>query len=1193
MLYLKKIEVYGFKSFADKLELKFDQPITAIVGPNGCGKSNVSDAIRWVLGEQNPKNLRGKLMQDLIFNGTDARKSMSYCEVSLFLDNTTRLFPIQMDEVIISRKLYRNNESEYMLNRNIVRLKDILDLLRNVGLGRESFSIVGQGRMDAILNARPEDRRAIFESALGISNFRVKKRETENKLEKTKLNMDNLAVVSSELEKRIGPLRKDAINAQKYLDLRDQLRYHEINSYIYAYDNASKDKADARAKLDGLKEEYDRKTFECEAINEKYDQLLHNITDMESALGELREKQLRLSVNIEKREGDKNLVNERIKHCRQDIVATDKRIEQLNAQIAELQQRISDNNHAFADRDNDLNSMENECQALTDKFAQLTQKANQSSEQAEHLQKRLTDTLHEISLYNGKQSGYSTETQTLSERYQAISDQLARLKEKLDSLSDDEKQLLERYDVNKSAKIELEQSIQQLQKQLKQKEFELFDNNKRLTSQQQAVAGEQGSLALLKDFADNYKGYQSSVQSLMHDAKSNKELSSRICGVVANLLRVEPEYQLAIETALGARLQNIVTENEEDAKYIIKYMKTNVYGRVVLLPISSMKPRDIEARNVLQENGVCGIARDIVRFDAKYRKIFDSILGGILVVDNIDNAVAISKKYGYVHRIVTLAGERINNDGSLEGGSKKSNNASLLSYETQIEQRTERLKKAEEALREAEQAHNAVHTEADTLRSSLTETQNKLQQLNVDIATDKEKIETSYTLNNSDKQNILALQAEQDSITDRLNAIKKESEDTVNKLQQLHETEQQLHTKIETNKTVAQTNAASKDAMQETLSSKRLRVGMLRTNMDTIKKEIAADSSALAEAQDTLQQSVAHKEQMQQAMDVLCTQLDLDSANDQSQNELKAIMDKINSADLTKAQLNEDFHNAGEQRMQLTGEVESLRSSIDKQEYILAHIDENLQELQERVYQEYNVTYSAAMQYKDENYDHTQSKQTINDLRVQMQKLGNVNVNAIEEIKQVEERFGDIGSQMEDLRKAESDLKDILRDLTNEIETRFESGMEKINENFKVVFRKLFNGGNAKLSLDRGDETKDSLDYGIDIEAQPPGKKLQNISLLSGGERTLTAAAILFAIMKLHPMPFCVLDEIEAALDDANADRIARYMRSFSNDTQFLVITHKKPTMENSDVLYGVTMEEKGVSRIVSVKLNEAIQQAQ
>lgn len=1193
MLYLKKIEMYGFKSFADKVELRFDQPVTGIVGPNGCGKSNISDSIRWVLGEQSTKNLRGKLMQDLIFNGTDSRKSMSYCEVSLFLDNTTRLFPIEMDEVIISRKLYRNNESEYLLNRNVVRLRDILTLLRGVGLGKEGYSIVGQGRMDAILNARPEDRRAIFEEALGISGFRVKKEETERKLEKTRGNIDSTMIIVDELHRRLPELKRQSTMAKKYVDLYNELKLCEINAYIYGYDNASTDKENGKKKVAGLREELAFKESKFADVNEKYDEIFHRRNTIDSELAELRDKQVELAVELQKHVGQKSVVQERINSCQREIELTTEQIEQNTRDIAELEATNAELTDTNERRIAERTGLEEEVGQANQKLADISNRVEAIENDTETARQKLEEVVNGIATANNRLVAYETERTTLEQRLADIATKEAELAAKLKESEGGEGELLAKYDSLRKKREELLKTAVDLKQQIKELEAQQFEQNKELQRTQQAFSSEKGGIDMLQDFATNFKGYAYAVQHIMQDAQRNRELNSHICGVVANLLKVEPKLQVAIETALGGRLQNIVTENEEDVKYLIAYLKQRDYGRATFLPVTSMKPRGIDRAEVLREDGVLGVASDLVEYDRHYSNVMESLLGSTVIVDNYDNAVRISRKYRYAHRMVTLTGERINNDGSLEGGSAKSqkNVSNLLSYETQIAERTAKLDDIKRVMNEAESRKVAIDKNVNEARATYNRLLETINALNVEIATAKEKIETSNTLSNSDKKMILGLGTEKETINKRLKDIEGLQAKMTQKLEEVQAAQVKLREKLEHLKRTLSAENTAKEGIQRLYSDKRYRLAVLVSNIEATVKEIANNKLLIDKAKDEIQSKQSYIEQIKTSIDLLYATLNESATNKALQEEMNQLLEKIKETDALRLQMESEFKRLSDDRQTLGGEIQALYANIEKEEFILSKIDEDLAELQQRVQDEYGITYSAAMQYKDENFDKEAGKARISELKASLQRLGSVNVNAIDELNETQQRYDDYMTQIDDLHKAEDDLKVVLKGLEGDIETRFRSGMEQINENFKQIFRELFNGGNARLYIEN-DPNKESLAQGIEIEAQPPGKKLQNISLLSGGERTMTACSILFAILKFNPMPFCVLDEIEAALDDANCERIAKYLRKFSSSTQFIVITHKKPTMENADVLYGVTMEEKGVSKIVSVKLTEAIKQA-
>ncbi|MBQ8504630.1 MAG: chromosome segregation protein SMC, partial [Clostridia bacterium] len=922
MLYLKKIEMYGFKSFADKVELRFDQPITGIVGPNGCGKSNISDAIRWVLGEQSTKTLRGKVMQDLIFSGTDARKSMSYCEVSLFIDNSTRLFPIQMDEVIISRKLYRNNESEYLLNRNICRLRDIQELLRGVGLGKEGYSIVGQGRMDAILNARPEDRRAIFEEALGISSFRVKKVETERKLEKTRGNMQNIMILVEELKRRLPELKRQSTNAHKYLNLYNELRLLEINAYIYGYDHASQDKANGKKKLDGLKEQLALKERLYVEFNEQYDALFQRRNSIDDEINTLRERQLKLAVAQAENEGQQRLHQERIANLQHDIEQSEETITASQNEIDSITQAIAELDDQIAKRLQEKEQLENEILQVTENFVSLGGKLDEINSDADALRKKLEDILAAVSQYSSKLAAGNTEKDTLNQRLQEIADKEAEVSLKLKQSAGEEGNLLEQYDILRKQKDQQESDARILKQKVKELEYKQFELAKELQRRQQAFASEKGGIDMLKDFAANYRGFQVSVQYLMQDSQKDKELASHICGVVANLLKVEPKLQLAIETALGARLQNIVTLNEEDVKYLINYLKINDYGKATFLPVSSMKPHTIVRPEVLNEKGVLGVASKLVSFDKKYFTVFESLLGGIVIVDNFDNAVAISRKYGYSHRMVTLTGERINNDGSLEGGSnKKQTTTNLLGYESEIEKRTETLERLRAELNKTEQEKLALDKQLEQLRSEHAQLLDSINSLNVQIATAKEKIETSNTLSNSDKQTILGLSTEKERINTRIMEIDRAITKITAHLDELSKAEKKLRSKIDHNRETLQLESSAKDLLAQSINQKRYRLAVLANNIESAQKEKEALAHQIVSLQDAIEGKNRYIGQVRQAIDLLMEELNASTEDSALRDELTQLSQQIKQADQLRTQLEVDFQRMTDERISLSNEL--------------------------------------------------------------------------------------------------------------------------------------------------------------------------------------------------------------------------------------------------------------------------------
>lgn len=1185
---LKKIEVYGFKSFADKLEMKFDKPITAIVGPNGCGKSNVSDAIRWVLGEQSARVLRGKSMQDLIFSGTERRKSMSYCEASLIFDNTNRIFPIEMDEVVISRKLYRSGESEYLLNRQSSRLKDISDLLRDAGLGREGYSIVGQGRMDAILNAKPDDRRAIFEEALGISKFRVRKVETERKLEKNKDNMSRLYDIMTELDRQLGPLKKNSENAKKYLQLAEELKYHEINAYIYGYDNASLNKSKIYEKIKGIEEELNLAELKLNESNADYERLLEELSSLDMEKEQLSRRELEISVQLERQSGDNKLLAERANHFRNSCSETEYALDANATKAQRLKEEIAETEKELKEKKKAYDALTEQLASLNLLYSEVSDKINKNQNFMQSGQDKLVGFLGGLADVKSEAASLSAEKLTALARLEEIALAEKKLAEKLADAGDAEKEYSRQYELLCQKRNGLDSDIDEAASCLKDFEAQLFELNKRISKLNEEKTVMQARKNMLYSLTENFEGYINSVKRLLKDAQHDAALSSKIEGVVANLIKVPAHLETAVEAALGGALQNVVTRNEDDAKFLIKYLKDNRYGRITFLPVTSVKRRRLDNDGILKEKGCLGVADTLVDFDKKYSNVVSGLLGSTVVVENIDTAVSLAKKYGYSHRLVTLEGDMIVPSGSISGGSKKAESVNLLGNERELKELESKISRVTAERDEKEALKRELSEKRDTLSDALSELRQQKTETAVELAKLEEKLSKSGSFTLSEREQLNELNGERERLKDRVKEISEQVALLEQEIKKLSDTKEDMADNVTKSQTEYRQLKEKSEALHEEITSVKLKVNSIVANMQQDNKTINIDKLALEEIASDDAEKRKLLETYRLNISDIEKQLRESADNSVDIGELEETRKQLKGLDGRKTEVNGSFAKADEMRKYYTEQVHKLDSDKQQEEFNIALIDTDLEQLQKRIEEAYDVTYSGALRYKDENYDLESSKENITALRNKIARLGPVSVNSIEDCLETQGRYDEIASQMEDLKTAESDLNQILQELTHEMVVRFNEGFEIINRNFGSVFKELFAGGHARLTIEQ-DENKSSLDYGIEIEAQPPGKKLQNISLLSGGERNLTAAAILFAILKLRPMPFCVLDEIEAPLDDANAERIASYLRKFSLETQFLVITHKKPTMESADVLYGVTMEEKGVSKMVSVELTEAI----
>ncbi len=1187
----KRIEIYGFKSFADKYEIPFGSGVTAIVGPNGCGKSNVADSIRWVLGEQSAKLLRGNSMQDVIFNGTEKRKSMSYCEVALVFDNSEKLFPsLDYEEVVLSRKLYRNGDSEYALNRTPCRLKDIVDLLRDGGMGREGYSIIGQGRIDELLSAKPEDRRQIFEEAAGISKFKARKVDSERKLMRTRDNLTRITDILEEKSRQLEPLMKQAETARKWLDMRDSLKHHEINTYIHQYDTASQAKEVINGRLNGITEEIDLKQKSYEAAVASYNESMYDLNSIDKNINALREELLTLTVGMEKQAGDMKVLKERLSA----LFDRNRRLEEANEA---LDNRYSDTLKAVekakterAERENLLNNARTEVENYRQRYLEAVEKLTRDENAAQNSKQALMEAMDRLADIKANMSRLLAERDALSSSVEENDKRIASETELLNRDETEFKELTEGLKSVAALKNELGEKLQSAYKRNNELLAEANETTARLDKLNEKFYTAESRRKILHEMREAYDGFAFSIRNLMNDAKKNAQLNSRIEGIVAQLISMDAKFETAIETALGQSMQNIVTRDEDAAKFIIEYLKKMKYGRITFLPMTSIRPRYLDSRfdRALKAEGVFGVASDLVRYDRKYDGIIRGLLGNTVIVNNLDTAVSLAKSTGYGFKIVTLEGDIINPFGAITGGSKKNDIANIFSHDRELKELEETVKNLTAELARLNDKKDKCATELDAVQSLIKQTQQNIHEADLQIAAKTEAknklasdidarkrvVTDLVSSGNADKLRIEKINADINSVGELEELITSKKQNA----KQDDETRQKKYDQLKT----------SRDELQEKLTSARLAAAELESAVKTLENDIQrmqADIAAVASEIETNNEEINENKSQ---ISTIEKGIQSDEQRDESADakRIVQIKEKLAHFDSYKESLQEKVASVDKTRLDLMNELQTLRENKSREEMLLLKVDTDIEQMEQRVREEYNLEYEDCLAFKEENYDATKGIQETARLKRAMNALGNVNVDAIEMSKTVSEEYNELNAQKEDLEKAESDLMKIIKDLSDEMLARFSTQFAQIRSNFIKIFKELFNGGNADLELL---DSENPLEAGIEIKAQPPEKKLQSISLLSGGEKALTAIAILFAILKLKPMPFCLLDEIEAALDDANANRFAKYLRRFSEDTQFIVITHRKPTMELADSLYGVTMEEKGVSKIVSVKLEDAV----
>lgn len=1191
MITFKQIEMTGFKSFADTTKINFDGGITAIVGPNGCGKSNVADAIRWVLGEQRKKELRGDSMQDVIFAGTEKRKKLSYCEVSILFDNTNKWFNVDYDEVLITRKLYRSGESEYYLNKKLCRLKDITDLLYDSGVGRDGYSIIGQGKVEQIISSKPEDRRAIFEEAAGISKFKARKTESESKLARYRENLSRTNDIMSEIERRLGPLKKQAEDAKKSLSLRDSLKDLEINAYIYQYEHASVLKEEINVRKKGFNDDLNIKQNTYNNLQIKYDANMEEINRVDKTINELHDKVLNLTVQLEKKQGENNLLNERINHITEQTKRVQSEVQNLQLEHEQRSVLLDSANKQKLEESENLRKLRLESEKLSNEYLELIDKITENEDNKEANQKayidnlaKLTDIKSNMSALLAKRDAMQGNISNDSEKLVSLTNEFNILKQDIDEFSKD-------VDKLGNQKTRIEDNLLQSKNDLTELESELATLNEEIFSYKSAITNDTNRKNLLQGLQSNFEGYQFAVKRLLKDSSSNKQLSSAIKGVIGNIIDVKEMYSTAIEIALGASIQNIVTKNEEDAKVLIDYLKTEKLGRATFLPMTAVKPRSIMAsdRKFLSGKGCLGIASEIISYPNEYSKVIESLLGSTVIVDNLENAVKIARDSGYSFKIVTLEGDVLSPQGSMSGGSKKSADSSLLSKENEIKSLEKNIEKNTKYLQELEATNKKIMEQVVILRKNREENTASLQNINSDYASKLSNLQAKQDKLNELSENIKQYKAQ-------LKLAKQFIEDLQAKIDSVDS----LESDITTSQQKMNESSSDTQSMYEQLKLKRenynnqimeykVKIASSEEKIKSLDADIERYTAELKLSEQNIEKAKIELEKQEQiysqAKQIQQQAIDEEDSSGVSE-ELKVLNDKLASFDQFKSSILNELKEIDDKKSELQAEISRLQNKIYQEDTKLQKVDIDIENMQERIYEEYEMTYNDCLPFKKEVFDIKEGMIEINKIKNQITALGAININAIDEYRVEGARYEEMKAQVDDLQKAEADLVKIIADLSNEMLQKFNVEFEKINNNFTKVFKELFGGGTAKLELL---PSEDPLQAGVEISACPPGKALTNISLMSGGEKTMTAIAILFAILKLRPMPFCFLDEIEAALDDANIERYARYLQRFSQETQFIVITHRKPTMELADALFGVTMEEKGVSKIVSVKLSEAV----
>ena len=1185
-MYLKRLELQGFKSFADKTILEFMPGITSVIGPNGSGKSNISDAIRWILGEQSMKSLRGSKSLDIIFSGTQNRKSLGFAEGSLVFDNTDGTLPIEYTEVTITRKLYRSGETGYYINKVPCRLKDVLELFMDTGIGKDGYSIIGQGKIDEILSNKSEDRRNIFEEAAGIVKYRTRKQESEKKLERTKLNLLRINDILSEIESNIEPLKISAEKAKKYLNLREELKNIEIGLFIY---NIEKYKES----LEQIVKDEEIYKTQCEEEQQKMERIKALKEELKSQIDE---------------------ITTRIEEMSNIGFESQKEIEMLNSDISVAKTRIENNNENTGRYEKEIEEAKEKLKDLSEEMEQKKQKRDNLKENKEKFQKELEEKEEELRKITEKLSskeleieGYKTKVsentdkkyelqgdvhtqeinfENFEKRERQIQNEIASNISELDSTRMQKEDLAkEFYDIDsKRNKIVKGLDEVNVKKEEADKKVKLYENN--INAYQSEKRIKESRLKFLEETEREKEGYIKSVKSLLKDCENIKELGKGMHGVLANIIEVPEEYQTAIEMCLGASLQNIVTETEEDAKKLVEHLRKNNLGRASFLPITSVRGKRLDKIKG-KEPGVIGIASDLIKYDRKYEQIITNLLGRTVIVDNMDTAIKLAKQNGYSFRIITVEGDVINPSGAITGGSVTKKTVNILGRGREIEKLQKEIKDLEDRIKKQEQEKREYEDSIEDIFEEASSWEKELQEIDITYATEKQKLV-------SVEENISKIEQRVNKLKEEKEKLKEEKENAVNRKQVIQEEISKLTEETEKLTNIIQEFADLNKDNQKYVDDLNFDITNLKISVSSF-DESEASIEELQERINTevenTKRSIEHKtrqiEEIKQDNIALNESIkDIEEKIEKIKEEVKNSGSKIEELKQDRIDKNEKLKAREDEINDKFKVIEDLKAQVVKIDVKKTKIEDDMNGIINKMWEEYELTPNNVKDCRrPENVQLTQKK--VNGLRKELKELGSVNVDAIEEYKNMKERYDFMCEQRVDLEDTMAKLRKIITDMTQTMKEQFRNKFDLINKNFAEVFKELFGGGNASLKLEDEDNI---LECGIDINVQPPGKKLQNMMLLSGGEKAFTAIALLFAILKINPAPFCVLDEIEAALDDVNVYRFADYLKKFSENTQFLVITHRKGTMEAADTVYGVTMEENGISKLLSMKLAEVRQ---
>ena len=1179
---LKTLEIQGFKSFPDKTALNFGKGITAVVGPNGSGKSNISDAVRWVLGETSSKSLRGSKMEDVIFGGTSARKPLGFAQVQLTLDNSDASLKDKGEIVTVSRRYYRSGESEYKIDGENVRARDIRELFMDTGLGSDGYSMVGQGKIDSIISQKNEDRRELFEEAAGISLFRHKRKDANRRLDQAQENLVRLLDILGELESRVEPLRKQSEKAQKFITLSDEKKTLEIGVWVNKINRFTSELREQEHKIDAANASYDICEKELKDIENEIEEIAQKTVSINTQIEQIRAGSKAYEEEALRKDGEASVLQTTLNHNNETIERLKNDIGDVDNTNLSIDAQIEEKNEFIAKSEKDIELKKQELKEVTDEMNNLLSSNEEFSKLTVELNQKITALTLKLSDCRVKCSQALTSAEQIKSRQSVVDDSIAQGKKDLEEIEAKKSESEEKLNALQSRIDENNNSMQGYKIKLQTKTDKADKLKAELEKANAEFNQKQQKARMLLDLEKNMEGFSGAVKAVMKQAQS-KALSG-VHGPLSSLITVDNEYSVAVEVALGAAMQNIVVGNEADAKRAIYYLKNNRVGRATFLPISAIKARNLDEHGLDDNLGFVAIASDLVECKAEYKNIISNLLGRVVIVDDMDCAIGIAKRYSNRFKIVTVDGQVINPGGSMTGGSQ-SRGAGILSRGNMIDELNAQAKELEKACEDIKTKYKTALEEANFALAELQGAEADLQQAKEEFIRaqgEHKLVSEKYDLLSS-QLNILV--NEKNNSKSRIEEFEKEAKSGEEKIKEIENEIKLNETELEKTSGNASEINAKRDEFRAKSEQINLELVTLAKDNESAKlsvEELNFRKNSQFDRVKTIQDEIAQIEDKNKSLLISINEIkaqanDLRVKAEQSNNDVSEQINQRNELEKRTTELRSEEKVKNQDREKLSGSIVRLdeRKLAMKKEY---------DELNDMLFEQYELTKHEAEALNIQIDDMSEAKRRLHEIKVAIKGLGSINVGAIEEYKEVSERYTFLKEQIGDVEKSKNELLKIIEDLTASMSEKFLSQFNKINEEFKVCFADFFGGGKGELVLEEPDNC---LESPIEIRIQPPGKSVQNINLFSGGEKSLAAMALLFSVLKVQPAPFCIYDEVEAALDDVNVERFAKYMRKMTDKTQFISITHRRGTMEEADVLYGVTMQEKGVSKLIELQTAE------